>query len=184
MSAAAMTELITKSAIAGASANSRARLAGLLWIVGLIIAITGEAALHGNLALAAGYVAVLLYIAMTWLIYQLFRPVNHRISTLAAFFNLLGLGFETVRWNPMGIDIALPFTGCFCLLLACMVFKSNFLPRIFVLLVGVSGAAWITFLSPSFAERLAPYNVAAGILGTGSLMMWLLVKGLENTPQT
>jgi hypothetical protein len=163
------------------TASSQARTAGVLWILGLLVAIAGEAIPHGTLALAAGYFAVALYVVMTILLYRIFQPVNQRVAQLAAFFNLVGLGFEALRWNPGGIDIALPFTGSFCLLLAYLVFRSTFLPRIFAPLVAMSGLAWMTFLSPHFADRLSPYNVALGLIGEGSLMLWLLIKGVHRT---
>jgi hypothetical protein len=172
-----MVTSVLTNGIADPLSGNKARLAGFLWVAGLAVAIAGESFLRGMPAQTAGYVAVALYVAMTFLIYQLFRPVNRRISRLAAFFNLVGLAFEALRWNPGGIDIALPLTGCFCLTLAWLVFKSGLVPRIFAPLVALSGLAWMTFLSPQFADHLSPYNLAAGILGEGSLMLWLLVKG-------
>jgi len=161
------------------SPRLKARIAGVLYVVGLLTAIAGEAFLHGKVALAAGYVAVFLYVIMTSLLYKLFRPVNQTLSALAAVLNLIGLSFEALRWNPAGVDIALVFSGGFCFVIACLVYKSSFLPRIFAALVAISGVAWVTFISPAFADHPSPYNVAAGILGEGSLMLWLLIMGLN-----
>jgi len=162
-----------------ASPRLKARIAGVLYVVGLLTAIAGEAFLHGKLALAAGYVAIFLYVIMTSLLYRLFQPVNQALSALAAFLNLIGLSFETLRWNPGGVDIALVFSGGFCFAIACLVYKSSFLPRILAALVAMSGVAWVTFVSPALADHLSPYNVAAGILGEGSLMLWFLAAGVN-----
>jgi hypothetical protein len=42
-----------------------------------------------------------------------------------------------------------------------------------------AGLSWLTFLSPPLANLLHPYNLAPGILGEGSLTLWLLVIGVN-----
>jgi hypothetical protein len=42
-----------------------------------------------------------------------------------------------------------------------------------------AGLGYLTFLSPSLANALSPYNLASGILGEGSLTLWLLVMGVN-----
>ncbi|PYS21646.1 MAG: hypothetical protein DMG11_27675 [Acidobacteria bacterium] len=44
------------------------------------------------------------------------------------------------------------------------------------------GLGWLTFLLPQLANYLFPYNLAPGILGEGSLTLWLLVIGV-NVPR-
>jgi hypothetical protein len=39
-----------------------------------------------------------------------------------------------------------------------------------------AGLGWLTFLSPSLATFLYPYNFAPGMIGEGALTLWLLVK--------
>jgi len=38
---------------------------------------------------------------------------------------------------------------------------------------------WLTYLSNPLVSRLAPYNLASGLLGEASLMLWLLIMGLN-----
>jgi hypothetical protein len=38
---------------------------------------------------------------------------------------------------------------------------------------------WVTYLSPPLANHLSPYNLALGILGQESVMLWLLVMGVN-----
>jgi hypothetical protein len=42
-----------------------------------------------------------------------------------------------------------------------------------------AGLGWLTFLSPPVANYLSPYNLASGILGQESVMLWLLVMGVN-----
>jgi len=37
-----------------------------------------------------------------------------------------------------------------------------------------AGLAWLSLLSLPLASHLSPYNMAAGLLGEGSVMLWLL----------
>jgi hypothetical protein len=41
------------------------------------------------------------------------------------------------------------------------------------------GLGWLTFISPSLAQSLSPYNMAPGILGEGVLTLWLLIMGVN-----
>ena len=42
-----------------------------------------------------------------------------------------------------------------------------------------AGLGWLTFLSPPLADYLSPYNLALGLLGQESVMLWLLVMGVN-----
>jgi hypothetical protein len=101
--------------------------------------------------------------------------VNRRLALLAASFNLVGLAFEAFRVQPQGVNIAVIFDGFYCVLVGCLVFRSTFAPRILGVLMALGGLGWLTFLSPTFASYLAPYNLASGILGEGLVMLWLLM---------
>ena len=43
----------------------------------------------------------------------------------------------------------------------------------------LGGLGWLTLLSPVFANYLSPYNLALGILGEGSVCLWILVMGVN-----
>jgi hypothetical protein len=45
--------------------------------------------------------------------------------------------------------------------------------------MAIGGLGWLTFLSPSLAKSLTPFNMAPGIIGEGALTLWLLVKGVD-----
>jgi hypothetical protein len=116
---------------------------------------------------------------VTLLVYDIFKPVNRGVSLLAAFFNLVGLTFEALRLQPKGVNIALVFVGFYCILIGYLIFRSTFLPRILGVLMAFAGLGWLTFLSTPLANYLSPYNLALGLLGEGSVFLWLLVKGVN-----
>ena len=118
-------------------------------------------------------------IAVTLLFYDIFKPVNRRLSLLAASFNLVGLTFEVLQLQPQGVNIAMVFHGFYWLLIGYLIFRSTFLPRILGVLMAFAGLGWLTFLSPPLTNYLSPYNLASGLLGEGSVMLWLLVFGVN-----
>ena len=65
------------------------------------------------------------------------------------------------------------------MLIGYLIFKSTFLPRVLGVLMAFAGLAWLTFLSNSLVNYLSPYNLASGLLGQGSVMLWLLVMGVN-----
>jgi Domain of unknown function (DUF4386) len=174
MSTGAMTERIAK-----ASPRFKARVAGFFYLVSVLTAVSGEVFLRGKVGFAAGLIAVACYVVVTLALYDIFKPVNRSLSLLAAYFNLVGLTFEALRLDPHGVNIALVFHGLYCLLIGYLTFRSTFLPRILGALMAFAGLAWLTNLSPSLAKYLSPYNVACGFVGVASLMLWLLVMGVN-----
>jgi hypothetical protein len=54
--------------------------------------------------------------------------------------------------------------------------------RILGVLMALAGLGWVTCLSPPLAHYLSPYNLALGILGQKSLMLWFPRDGRERTP--
>jgi Domain of unknown function (DUF4386) len=65
------------------------------------------------------------------------------------------------------------------LLIGYLIFRSTFLPRILGALIAFAGLGWLTILSPPLAHYLLPYIEVLGVLAEGSLMLWLLVMGVN-----
>jgi uncharacterized protein DUF4386 len=151
----------------------KARIAGVFY---LLVFVTGGAALlGGRIGPAAGLVAGLLYVVVTLLFYDLFKPVNGRLSLLAAAVSLAGVAAgPALRVNP------LPLFGIYCLLIGYLVFRSGFLPRTLGVLLAFAGVGWLTFLSAPLARALAPFNFVPGIVGEGALTVWLLLFGIQS----
>jgi hypothetical protein len=220
--------------IADASPRPKARITGIVYLFYFLTAIlaevfmkgivvSGDAAATANniqaheplfrLGLGTGLIATAWYIALTALLYELFKPVNRSVSLVAAFFSLVGCAIQAFgsvfQFAPLVISgssadlsafkpeqsqalalilfkldsqaqtITLVFFGLYCLLIGCLIFKSTFLPRILGVLMVLAGLGWLTFLAPPLANALSPYVLVLGFLAELSLMLWLLVKGVN-----
>src|SRR5467141_607465 len=165
--------------IAEASARFKARIAGVLSLLSLLTAAFTELFVRGRFNIVGGLIAVAGMVAVTLLLYDIFKPVNRGLSLLAASFNFAGLTFGALRWNPRGVDITVVFNGFYCLLIGYVIFRSTFLPRILSALMAIAGLGWLTYLSPPLANYLSAYNLALGILGQESVMLWFLAMGVN-----
>jgi hypothetical protein len=166
-----------------ASPRSKARLAGVFYLTTFV---TGGLALVASgslLGVAAGLVAGASYIAVTLLLYGIFKPVSRGLSLLAAVVSLVGCGIGplsmVVRLPGQANNITLVIFGVYCLLIGYLILRSTFLPRVVGALMVFAGLGWLTFLSPALARDLYPYGFAPGIIGEGALMLWLLMFGVD-----
>ena len=166
--------------MAQASPRFMARVAGVFY---LLTFLTGGVALfvRGRLGFAAGLIAGACYIVVTLLFYYLFKPVNRSLSLLASFVSLLGcaIGPLSLFVHAFSHISPLVFFGFYCLLIGYLIFRSTFLPRILGVLMAIAGLGWLTFLRPQLANYLSPYIFVPGLLGEGSLTLWLLVVGVD-----
>src|SRR6202167_2137758 len=92
---------------------------------------------------------------------------------------LRALALMFLELNTQANNICVAFFGVYCLLIGYLIFKSFFLPRILGVLMALAGLGWLTFLSPPLANHLSPYNLVLGFLAELSLMLWLLVMGVN-----
>jgi hypothetical protein len=89
--------------------------------------------------------------------------------------SLLSLNLHTVA-----ADICMVFFGCYCIMIGYLILRSTFMPRIIGIFMAIGGFGYLTFLSPPLAQYLFPHVLTpAGILGEFSLMLWLLVFGVN-----
>jgi hypothetical protein len=174
MSAAAMTDRIT-----GASPPLKARIAGILYLLSVLTAVSGEFIFPGRLGFAAVVIPVVCYLAVTLILYSIFTPVSRSLALPAVLSNFAGLAFEALQWQPRGVNLGMVFHGLYCLLIGYLVIRSSFLPRILGALMVFAGVVWLIYLCPPLADRLVPYNMAVGILSEASLMLWLLARGVN-----
>ena len=172
--------------IAEASPRPSARSTGVVYLFYFLTAVTAEAFVgRGRLVVydAVNLIAYVFYIAVTRLFCYLFKPVNRSLSLLAAFFSLIGCANDVLglfNLAPYKIS-SLVFFGPYCLMLGYLIFRSTFLPRILgvlMALAGFAGLGWLTFLSP-LANYLSTYLKVLGFLAEASLMLWLIVKGVN-----
>lgn len=78
-------------------------------------------------------------------------------------------------WN----NAFMVFFGIYCVLIGYLIFRSTFLPRIVGALMAFAGLGYLTLLYAPLSNYLHPYNLAPGALGETSLMLWLLVFGVN-----
>ena len=169
--------------IAEASPRPRDRITGVVYLLYFLTAVSAEVFVgRGRLVVydAVNLIAYAFYIAVTLLFYYLFKPVNRSLSLLAAFFSLMGCANDVLglfNLAPYRIN-TLVFFGPYCLLLGYLIFRSTFLPRILGVLMAFAGLGWLIFLSP-LANHLSTFLKVLGFLAEMSLMLWLLVKGVD-----
>jgi hypothetical protein len=95
------------------------------------------------------------------------------------------LALVFLRMHMLVYDLALVFFGVFSILIGTLVLQSTFVPRILGVLMAIDGLGYLTvsfatFLSPPFAAHLYPYlPFLTALLGEVSLMLWLVVKGVN-----
>jgi hypothetical protein len=165
--------------IAEASPRFKARIAAALNFFSLVTAALTELFVRGRLNYAGGYIAIAGIAAVTLLFYDIFKPVNRALSLLAASLAFVGLTFEALRLQPQGVNIAIVIHGFYCLLIGYLIFRSAFLPRILGALMAFAGLGWLTYLSNPLVNYLSPYNLASALLAEVSVLLWLLVMGVN-----
>ena len=162
-----------------------------------------------RLGVAANLFATACYVAVAVLLYVLFKVVNRSLALLVMLLSLLALATWTfgslsqlaatlvvgggdgsglraeqqalrfLEWNTHASNIALVVFALYCLLIGYVIFKSTFLPRVLGILMMVGGLGLLTYLSPALAGELFPLNVAPALVGEISLMLWLLMMGVN-----
>jgi hypothetical protein len=152
-----------------------ARLAGIFY---LLTFVTGVASLLlGSGMVAANAIATISYVGVTVLFYWLFKPVDARLSLIAALFSAAGCtlgGLSAFHLAPAWPN-PLVFFGVYCLLIGFLIYRSTYLPRALGILMAIGGVSWLTFGVAAMAKALYPYNLAPGIIGEGALTIWLLL---------
>ena len=102
----------------------------------------------------------------------------HYLSAFSAE-QLQALALLFLKVNDHGAAIALVFFGFYALLTGYLMIRSTFLPRILGVLSVLGGLGWLSFLYQPLGYRLFPYIAAFGLLGAASLILWLLLFGVN-----
>jgi Domain of unknown function (DUF4386) len=220
-----MSEAVLIQPVVEVSPVRKARLAGLFWLftiiagIGSMVAhsglmVTGNAAASAQNILAnqtrfyAGVAAHVLstccYLAVTVLIYELFKPVNPTRARLGAFFSVVGCAIGGVTGflfqAPLSIlkqgqpdalavtfyklaaqanNLGLIFFAFHCFFTGLLILESRYAPKAIGALMVFAGIGWFSFVWPPLSSQLFPYNILPGFIGEASLTVWLLVKGVR-----
>jgi len=93
---------------------------------------------------------------------------------------LQALALMFLKLRAQTSSVYMVFFGWYCILIGYLIFRSTFLPRILGVFMAIAGLSYQLFLSPPLANYLFPYVVKpAGALGELSLILWLLVIGVN-----
>jgi len=103
---------------------------------------------------------------------------SHYLSIFNAE-QLQALALLLLNVNNQGAGIALAFFGFSTFINGLLIFRSNFLPRILGVLSVLGGLGWLTFIYPPLGNQLFLYVLLLGLVGGGSQILWLLVKGVN-----
>jgi hypothetical protein len=162
---------------------SRARTTGAVYFLYFLMAIFA-ASLVGRVPIAYSNAANLIanagYVAVTLLLYQMFKPVSRYLALLAAIVSLAGCVVQSLSlFHLASSQSALPIFGLFNLTIGYLIVRSTFLPRTLGVLMALSGLGWLTLLWPELARHIVNYIEIVGIVAEGSLMLWLLVMAVN-----
>ncbi len=162
-----------------------ARIAGLLYLLNVAIGMTAlywtqhgraEAGTLMNAFGGAEYALVVVLLA------RLFEPAGRGLSWAVAAIGLAGCALSVAVMlhliaapvNPLAVF------GFYCLGLGLLILRSTVVPRLLgVLLIG-GGLSWLTYADPGLAQRLAPWNMAAGAIPEILLTLWLIAFGVRD----
>jgi hypothetical protein len=163
--------------------SPRARFTGLVYLIYFLTAILAVVLKGSRLdkfSDGVNLVAFGFYALVTVLFYYLFRPVNRRISLVAAMFSLCGctLGVLSLFYAAPSQISPLVFFAPYCIVLGYLIFKSLFLPKILGVLMALAGLGWLVFLLPHPNYLSLAFEIL-GMVAEGSLMLWLLTKGVN-----
>jgi Domain of unknown function (DUF4386) len=92
---------------------------------------------------------------------------------------LQALALLFLKVNDHGAAMGLVFFGFYALLTGYLIIRSTFLPRILGVLSVLGGLGWLSFLYQPLGYRLFPYIAALGLIGAVSLVVWLLIFGVN-----
>ena len=92
---------------------------------------------------------------------------------------LQALAYLFLQFSAQAFDAFIVFFGFYCVLLGYLIFRSEFLPRVVGALMALAGLGYLTLLAKPLADYIAPYNLLPAALGEISLMLWLLIVGVN-----
>jgi hypothetical protein len=162
----------------------KARVTGAVYLLYFLTAVLGQSLTvrgHTTSGLAINLLSAALYVALTVLLYYLFKPVNATLSALAAVLSLAGCAITVLNLFHLASQLSpLLFFGPYCLLLGYLILRSTFLPRFLGVLLVLAGVGWLIFVTLPPTSHLSVYIEGLGILAEGLFMLWLLIRGVSS----
>lgn len=171
-----------------------ARVAGVYYLLIFIAAPSGAATATPLKML----VTMACDTAVALIFYNLFKPVNRRLSLTALIFRLVFVAIMTLDslYYFGALDLvysapsaqtfdtiytfALALFGAHCLLIGYLIYGSKFLPRVLGILMILAGLGHVNSVSPWMAHHAYPFILIPGALGEGLLTLRLLIGGVNS----
>jgi hypothetical protein len=100
-------------------------------------------------------------------------------------FQSQAIGYTFLRAHGITYNVALVFFGIYTLVVAALVLRSRFLPRVLGLLMVLDGLGYLTaglavIVAPALALRLYPFvPMGTAFLCELPFMLWLIVRGVD-----
>lgn len=153
-----------------------------------------------RLGIASLFLVVILDIIVAAALFTVFEPVNRSLSTMAAWFRatyaavyLVAISQLVVALGLLGdpdqalraVDtydtvwhVGLILFGVHLLLLGILAYRSDFMPRIFGILLVIAGLGYLADGFGAVLVRDYSINISQfTFVGEATLMLWLLIKG-------
>jgi|CXWL01.1.fsa_nt_gi hypothetical protein len=90
------------------------------------------------------------------------------------------LAYLFIRLSKQTLRIYVVFFGFWCILVACLIARSDFMPRIIGFPLFICGVGGMLYLFPPLASQMSPLmRLIGSVLGEASLALWLLVMGVN-----
>ncbi|MBV9406810.1 MAG: DUF4386 family protein [Acidobacteriaceae bacterium] len=163
------------------SPRVEARAAGVLYLFSILIGLAAMILISRKMQAQgdrANLVAGALYTGMTLLLWDLLRPVSQWLSTLTAMFSLFGC-WGPPSWYKGAHLTNFQFFGVYCVLAGYLIARSRFFPTAVGVLMSCAGVCWMITTWPRLDHATSPIPMIVGLIGEGTLMLYLLVKGLN-----
>ena len=178
-------------------------VSGVVVVSGDPAATTRNIASHETLfrlGLAAHVVVTLTNIGLAVLFYELFKIVNRRLAVLVVFFTLVATAIEasgipgqlvalsntSFQLADASYDVSTIFFAGYALAIGYLIIRSTFMPRAIGVLMVVDGVAYLVngfaaMIMPRLATHLVPYIQLPILAGEGSLCLWMLIAGVNES---
>jgi hypothetical protein len=89
------------------------------------------------------------------------------------------LSYASIQLYGPAYQFGFVYFGFYCLMTGGLILRSTFLPRVLGALMVAAGLGWLVFLWPPLARQLSPFVLLPGVIGEGSLTLWLLLRGVN-----
>ena len=92
---------------------------------------------------------------------------------------LQSMALVFLKWREQAFNVFLVFFGFRCALVGYLIHRSTFLPRSIGVLMAFAGVGYVMLLWPPLVNYVSPFNLVLAAPGELSLVLWLLVVGVN-----